>query len=208
MSLKPAGRQAFAWYYLRVTGLLMVALVLIHLLVMHYTSVPSATTTTFVDGRWSGAGWRAFDWTLLLLALTHGAVGVQGMLREVVRRPAIRAALDVAAAAVTVAALALGTATVIAASPFHRTGAPSGYTWLPSALTAGLVAVGTATYLAVGAVAAAFGLRLVRGEPIGRWNYAGQWAFALNRAAGAGILAFLLVHVLDVALVPLAPDLY
>lgn len=187
----------------------MIAFVLIHLFVMHYTAVPSATTAAFVDARWRGTGWRVFDWALLLLALTHGIVGVQGILREVIRRPGVRAALDVAAAAVTVAVFALGTATVAAASsPPHRDGPLSVYTWIPAVLTGGLVTIATATYLAVLAIAAAFMLRAIRREPIGRWSLVGQWAFALNRTAGAGILAFLLVHVLDVALVPLAPDLY
>lgn len=186
----------------------MVAFVLIHLFLMHYATAPSATNSAFVRGRWSGAGWRAFDWTLLVLALTHGVVGVQGMLREVIRRSAVRAVLDVGAGAVAVAFAGLGTVAVVAAPPSRPGGTGPGYAWIPSVLVGGLVVVAAATYLAVVSVGAGIGLRLARREPIGRWQYPGQWAFALNRAAGAGILGFLLVHVLDVALFPLAPDLY
>jgi succinate dehydrogenase cytochrome b subunit len=186
----------------------MVALVLTHLFLTHYASVPSATGTAFVTARWASAGWRAFDGALLLLALTHGIVGVHGMLREVIRRPRARVALDLMSAAVTVAFLGVGVA-VVAAAPLHRgTGPLSGSVWIPGVLIGGLAAVATATYAGIVAVAAVLTWRLVRREPIGRWNYPGQWAFALNRTAGVGILGFLLVHVLDVALFPFAPDLY
>lgn len=186
----------------------MVAFVLIHLFLMHYATAPSATGAAFVGGRWRGAGWRAFDWTLLVLALTHGVVGVQGMLREVIRRPAVRAALDVTAAAIAVGFAGVGTVAVMAAPLSHHGGIAPEYAWIPSVLVGGLVVIATATYLAVVSAGMGIGLRVARREPIGRWHYPGQWAFALNRAAGAGILGFLLVHVLDVALFPLAPDLY
>lgn len=191
----------------------MVALVLIHLFVVHYASAPSVTTSAFVAARWGprdGAGaWRVFDWTLLLLALTHGVVGVHGMVRDVVRREGARAALDAAAGAAAAGFLALGTAAVLAGSPVHHDAGPlSSQTWIPAALVGGLLAVATATYAGVAAAVAVLIWRITRREPIGRWSYSGQWAFALNRAAGAGILGFLLLHVLDVALFPFAPALY
>ncbi len=186
----------------------MVVLVFTHLFVTHYASLPSAATAAFVDARWAAAGWRAFDWTLLLLALTHGVVGVHAMVRDVVGRPVSRAALDVGAGAVTAAFVGLGTAVILTATPTGDRGPLSSYTWIPPVLTAGLVVIATAAYLGVLAAGAALGVRLARRVPIGRWNYPGQWAFALNRTAGAGVLGFLLVHVLDVALSPFAPDLY
>ena len=210
-------RGAFAWYYLRLTGVLMVALVVIHLFIMHYASAPSATTSAFVASRWApaggggaaAAGWRVFDWVLLLLALTHGVVGVHGMLREVVRRPAAAAVLDAAAGATAIAFLALGTAAVLAGSSLRREAAPlASQTWIPNVLTGGLVTLATATYVGAAGAGAALAWRLIWREPIGRWSYSGQWAFALNRTAGAGILGFLLLHVVDVALFPFAPALY
>ncbi|HLW48927.1 MAG TPA: hypothetical protein VKW09_14335 [bacterium] len=188
----------------------MVALVLVHLFLMHYAAVPSATTSGFVAARWAAPGWRVFDGLLLLLALTHGIVGVHGMARDALRGPRVRAAVDAAAATAAVVFLGLGIAAVFAASPAQprSAGALSVYGWIPGALIGTLIAVATATYLVIAAAAAGLAWRLARGDPIGRWTYAGQWAFALNRAAGAGILAFLLVHVLDVALYPFAPALY
>lgn len=188
----------------------MVALVLIHLFVTHYASAPSATTAVFVAARWSpSAAWRLFDWMLLALALTHGIVGVQGMLREVVRGRAVRSAVAIASGSAAVVFLALGTAAVVAGAPADRAPGPlSSAAWIPAALIAGLVAVATATYAAIAAAALALAWRFFRREPFGRWSYAGQWAFALNRTAGVGILVFLLLHIIDVALFPLAPALY
>jgi succinate dehydrogenase / fumarate reductase, cytochrome b subunit len=188
----------------------MLGFVFVHLFSMHYAAVPSSTTSVFVAARWAASGWRAFDGVLLLLALTHGMVGVHRMAHDALRGPRARAVLDAASGAAAAVFLGLGLAAVLAGPPFqHRGAVPSpAYEWIPSALIAGLVAVATATYLAVAAVLGAVTWRLARGEPIGRWTHPGQWAFALNRTAGAGVLAFLLVHVVDVALFPFAPGLY
>jgi succinate dehydrogenase hydrophobic anchor subunit len=206
-------RQIFAWYYLRLTGLAMVGLVLVHLYLMHYASAPSQTTSGFVGARWggapaAGAGWRFFDWALLALALTHGVVGVHGMLRDSLRRRWAHAAVDAGAWAVALGFLAAGTSAAGAGPPPGGVGPLSGAAWIPGALVACLAAVATATYAGVAAVLAWFAVHLSRGRPVGRWSYPGQWAFALNRVAGAGVLGFLLLHILDVALVPFAPDLY
>ena len=187
----------------------MVAFVLGHLFIMHYRHAPSATGIAFVGRRWGGSGWRLFDGLLLVLALTHGAAGAHGVLRERVQRPRARAALDGLFAAGTMAFAAIGTIAIAAGPSAGRGRGPlSELTWLPVVLVNGLVALATATYLALLAVAATFLAHALIRRPLGWWGYPGQWAFALNRATGLGILGFLLVHILDVALVPAAPDLY
>ena len=187
----------------------MVAFVLGHLFIMHYRHAPSATGIAFVGRRCPNAGWRLFDELLLVLALTHGAAGAHGMLRERVGRPRARAALDGLFAAGTMAFAAIGTIAVAAgASAGPGRGPLSELTWIPIVLVNGLVALATATYLALLAAAATFLAYILSRRPLGWWGYPGQLAFALNRATGLGILGFLLVHILDVALVPAAPDLY
>ena len=210
MIRRPArGLWAFTWIYLRASGVLMVAFVLGHLFIMHYRHAPSATGIAFVGRRWGGTGWRLFDGLLLVLALTHGAAGAHSMLRERVRQPRARAALDGLFAAGTMAFAAIGTIAIAAGPSAGRGRGPlSELTWLPVVLVNGLVALATATYLALLAVAATFLAHALSRRPLGWWGYPGQWAFALNRATGLGILGFLLVHILDVALVPAAPDLY
>jgi succinate dehydrogenase / fumarate reductase cytochrome b subunit len=187
----------------------MVAFVLAHLFIMHYLHAPSSTGTTFVAGRWAEAGWRLFDGLLLLLALTHGAAGAHAVLRERLRRPRARTTLDAAFVSGTAAFAAVGTLALVSgpgASP--GPGPLSGLTWIPAVFVTGLLVVATGTYLALLGVAASLLARVLGRAPLGWWGYGGQWAFALSRIAGLGILSFLLVHILDVALVPWAPDLY
>jgi len=135
---------------------------------------------------------------------------VHGMTHDALRSPGARAAVDAGTIALGAAFAGLGVAAVVSGSTLaHRPAdPPAAYGWVPGVLIGTLVGAATATYAAVAAIIAVLGWRLARGEPIGRWSYPGQWAFALNRTAGAGILAFLLVHVLDVALFPFAPALY
>jgi len=71
-----------------------------------------------------------------------------------------------------------------------------------------LDALATLTYLAAIAVLMYFAVQRRRREPAGSWGFAGQWAWALHRLTGVAIAAFLLVHILDIMLLPLAPDLY
>lgn len=202
--------QALTWCYLRLSGILMIVFVLGHLFVMHYQHAPSATGAAFVNRRWAAAVWRMFDWVLLLLALTHGVVGAHGALRERVRHPAARAVLDGIFALGAFLVASAGTAAILAGPRAVGSGPGpiGGATWIPGMLVGGLVVLTTLTYLALLGAATVFIVRLLRGVPMGWWNYPGQWAFALNRIAGFGILGFLLVHVVDVALVPLAPGLY
>jgi len=188
----------------------MVAFAFGHLFMMHYQRAPSATGAAFVAGRWAGPAWRAFDGVLLLLALTHGVAGAHGALRSRVRPGVSRAALDGAFAVGLGAFACLGVWAVLAGprAPGSAPGPLSGATWIPAALLAGLAALAALTYAAGLAAAGVLCARILRRLPLGRWVYPGQWAFALSRLAGVGVLGFLLIHILDVALVPLAPDLY
>jgi len=188
----------------------MVAFAFGHLLIMHYQRAPVATGAAFVAGRWAGPAWRVFDGVLLLLALSHGVAGAYGMLRARVRPGVPRAALGGGFAVVLLAFGSLGVWALLAGArvPGSAPGPLSGATWIPAAMFAALAALAAVTYAAALAAAVLLCARMLRRLPLGRWVYPGQWAFALSRAAGVGVLGFLCVHILDVALVPLAPDLY
>lgn len=188
----------------------MVVLVLGHLFIMHYQRSPVATGATFVNQRWTGGGWRAFDFVLLLLALTHGVAGAHGVFRERLRSPVAARVLDGVCVAGALGFASLGTVAIVAGARAAGSGPGplSGQSWIPVVLVAGLVALATLTYLALISAAVALGTHLLGASPIGRWSYPGQWAFSLSRVAGLGVLGFLLLHILDVALVPFAPNLY
>lgn len=207
--LGPTKATGVAWWYLRISGLLVITLVLWHLFVMHYANAPSETTTTFVSARWMATFWRAFDWALLFLALTHGLVGMRNVIADVVPSVAGRRAGEGMLGILAALFLAIGTASIArAAGGIGGAGPLSGATWLVSALDGLLAALAIVAYLTIVAIVIAVVLRLIYRLPLGWWQFHGQWAWALHRATGVGVFLFLLVHVLDLALLPLAPNLY
>src|SRR5262249_46962502 len=145
------GLQAFTWYYLRASGVLMVVFVLGHLFIMHYQRAPTATGAAFVSRRWAVTSWRAFDWLLLVLALTHGGAGAHGALRERVRRPRVRRVLDGVFASGALAFASLGTLTLAVGprAPGGEPGPLSGQPWIPPVLIAGLAGLATLVYVAL-----------------------------------------------------------
>lgn len=204
----PLGTGA-AWWYLRITGLLAVALVLGHLFVMHYANAPSSTGSAFVAARWTIAFWRDFDWVLLFLALSHGLVGMRNVIADITPSRAARRSADGVLAMLAGLFLAIGTLAIRGAMRGISTHGPlSDATWIVPALDALLGALAVLTYLAVIAIAVALAARAVNELPLEWWQFHGQWAWALHRVTGIGILLFLFVHVLDLALLPLAPNLY
>jgi succinate dehydrogenase / fumarate reductase membrane anchor subunit len=68
---RPAGGgfETFSWYFIRISGIALIFLVLIHLLIMHVTTDVACTTFRFVAARYANPFWRLFDWLLLTLAL-------------------------------------------------------------------------------------------------------------------------------------------
>ncbi len=92
---------------MRLSGVALLFLVLGHMLLMHLLVGVNRIDFGFVAARWSGLGWRAYDLTMLLLAMAHGALGVRGLAYD--HAPArIRCAARSTAYAVCAAVTTLG----------------------------------------------------------------------------------------------------
>ncbi len=80
-----AGFALWSWFYMRISGVVMIFLVLFHLLWMHlYIGLDNITFQTIVD-RWTGPlgpFWRLYDLALLFFAFTHGMNGVRWVLED------------------------------------------------------------------------------------------------------------------------------
>jgi len=74
--------DAASWLYLRFSGIVLLLLVLGHMFLMHLLVGVNRIDFQFVAARWSGLGWRVYDLTMLLLAMTHGALGLRGLAYE------------------------------------------------------------------------------------------------------------------------------
>jgi succinate dehydrogenase / fumarate reductase membrane anchor subunit len=108
------GREAAIWYLMRLTGLALFVLALAHYLILHFVFDPADQDTAFiVDQRWNQLFWRAFDWTLLMLVLFHGTMGVRTVIADYVHRPRVRLASLTALALLGVLLFVLGTNVVL-----------------------------------------------------------------------------------------------
>src|SRR6266481_2326752 len=107
------GFETFSWYFIRVSGIALIFLVIIHLLIMHVTTDVACTTFQFVAARYANPLWRLFDWLLLTLALLHGMNSMRIVVDDYVRSRTWRAATLSALALLTLIFFMLGTITII-----------------------------------------------------------------------------------------------
>lgn len=87
--LRPEGRgfEAYAWLFMRLSGVLLLGLAVFHLLWMHLVIGVDNIDFQTVAGRWSNPLWRLYDFGLLVFAVTHGTNGLRTVLEDYVRRP-------------------------------------------------------------------------------------------------------------------------
>src|SRR5205085_7721768 len=103
------GFETFSWYFFRVSGVLLIFLVIIHLIIMHASNDVACTTYQFVAQRYDNPLWRLYDWVLLTLALLHGMNGLRIVIDDYVRSYSARTALVWTAGALTLVFYMLGT---------------------------------------------------------------------------------------------------
>lgn len=90
--VKPLGGfELVAWFFMRISGLLLVFLALGHLFITHILNNVENINYEFVSNRWAdpktGVIWRLWDLTMINLAVLHGCNGLRQVLDEyVVRR--------------------------------------------------------------------------------------------------------------------------
>jgi succinate dehydrogenase / fumarate reductase membrane anchor subunit len=83
--------ETWAWLFMRISGLILFFLSLIHMYIMHIENDVTRTTVSFVAHRWSNPLWRLFDWLLLALGLLHGGNGLRTIVNDYVHRPVTKA---------------------------------------------------------------------------------------------------------------------
>jgi succinate dehydrogenase membrane anchor subunit len=101
--------ELYSWYFLRLSGLLLIVLALGHFLLMHVVHSILEVDYAFAARRWAVPAWRVYDWLLLALALLHGMGGLRVVVDEWVRPRPLRRAAQVAVGVATAGFLLLGT---------------------------------------------------------------------------------------------------
>jgi succinate dehydrogenase / fumarate reductase membrane anchor subunit len=107
------GFELAVWYLMRVTGVALFVLALTHYLILHVLYDPALQDADFITTvRWSSLFWRAFDWTLLMMVLFHGFMGVRTVLADYTNG-GTRTALTMALYLLAIGLFVIGTVVVM-----------------------------------------------------------------------------------------------
>lgn len=110
--------QLWSWWFMRISGLILVLLVLGHFAIVHLLDEGiDRVDFAFVAGRWASPFWQTWDWTMLFLGLLHGTNGLKNIIEEYVRRPGARAALKSTLYVLTFVFILLGTLVILTFDP-------------------------------------------------------------------------------------------
>jgi succinate dehydrogenase / fumarate reductase membrane anchor subunit len=112
------GRDRLWWYFMRISGLLLVLLALGHMFIMHVLVelTGGEINFAFVTSRWGSPFWRIYDLLLLLLAMVHGVRGARIVITDYTQG-GLRMFLVWSLVAVTAVWLVLGIAVIILFDP-------------------------------------------------------------------------------------------
>ena len=115
---RPSSFEIWSWFFMRISGIVLLFLVLIHLYIMHLADEGvERVDFDFVAARWASVGWRSFDWILLFLALLHGANGLRIVIEDYVRSPGLSTPLKGTLLALTTVLMIMGTAVIVTFDP-------------------------------------------------------------------------------------------
>lgn len=106
---RPAGGWPLAlWFWMRISAVGMVGLVIGHLYIMHVINSTDTIDFAFVAERFAGPWWRLYDLVMLLFAMSHGLIGLRGVLDDYVHHRGWRVAAEATMWIVGIVFLALG----------------------------------------------------------------------------------------------------
>ena len=84
---KPGGGfELWSWFFMRISGIFIIFLVLGHLLIMHLIYGIEQIDYDFVVSRLSSPFWKTYDALLLGLALLHGANGIRILMDDYIHK--------------------------------------------------------------------------------------------------------------------------
>ncbi len=78
------GMDLWAWIFMRVSGVVLLIMVLLHLAIMHIINNIEVINYNFVAQRYATPFWRTYDLVMLWLAFIHGLNGVRVMIDDYV----------------------------------------------------------------------------------------------------------------------------
>ena len=83
--------ELYSWLFMRVSGIVLVFLVLGHLVIMNILDGGvQRINFAFVAGRWSSPFWQVWDLLMLWLAMLHGTNGMRTIINDYAERDQTR----------------------------------------------------------------------------------------------------------------------
>ncbi|MGZ6839002.1 MAG: succinate dehydrogenase hydrophobic membrane anchor subunit [Frankiaceae bacterium] len=110
--------EMYSWLFMRMSGLLLVILVLGHLLIMNVLDGGvNRLNFGFVAGRWASPFWQIWDLLQLVLAELHGTNGMRTIINDYSKNDATRFWLKMLLYLSAVIVLGLGTLVIFSFNP-------------------------------------------------------------------------------------------
>jgi succinate dehydrogenase / fumarate reductase, membrane anchor subunit len=119
---RPAARRSnfelYSWLFMRISGLLLIVLVLGHLLIMNVLDGGvQRINFAFVAGRWASPFWQFWDLSMLWLAELHGTNGLRTVINDYAAKDTTRFWLKILLYTSAVLIIALGTFVIFTFDP-------------------------------------------------------------------------------------------
>ena len=110
--------ELYAWLFMRISGVVLVFLVLGHLFIMNILDGGvQRVNWAFVAGRWASPFWQVWDLLMLWLAMLHGTNGLRTIINDYTRRDGTRLLLKAVLYTATTVTIALGTLVIFTFDP-------------------------------------------------------------------------------------------
>lgn len=110
--------ERYRWWFVRLSGLVLIVLVLGHLFVMDVLDGGvQRVNFAFIAGRWSSPYWRTWDLAMLWLGEIHGTIGLRTVISDYARHDRSRRWLTAVLYTAAVLIVALGTYVIVTFNP-------------------------------------------------------------------------------------------
>ncbi|MGP4112896.1 succinate dehydrogenase hydrophobic membrane anchor subunit [Streptomyces sp. 4N509B] len=120
-SVTRGNAELYGWLFMRLSGVLLVLLVVGHLVVqLVLAGGVSKVSFAYVAGRWASPFWLAWDLIMLWLALLHGANGLRTIVNDYAQHTATRLWLKALLYVATGFTVLLGTLVILTFDPNLR----------------------------------------------------------------------------------------
>jgi succinate dehydrogenase membrane anchor subunit len=113
------GIDLLAWIFMRVSGVVLLVMVIVHLAIMHIINNVEVINYHFVAVRYATPFWRTFDVVMLWLAFIHGLNGVRVMIDDYVSSHGWRVFSLASLYVLGFVFLALGSLVILTFNPAH-----------------------------------------------------------------------------------------